>query len=65
LAKPNYRHQKKQKELARKTRHAEKQKKRLTREDGSPQDATADDAAPIANILDPTASNPTAPVAKP
>jgi hypothetical protein len=35
LAKPNYRHQKKQKELARKTRHAEKLKKRLERDDAS------------------------------
>ncbi len=33
LAKPNYRHQKKQKELARKTRHAEKLKRRLERDD--------------------------------
>jgi len=33
LAKPNYRHQKKQKELARKTRHAEKLKKRLERDE--------------------------------
>ena len=35
MAKPNYRHQKKQKELARKTRHAEKLKKRLERDDAS------------------------------
>ncbi len=35
LAKPNYRHQKKQKELARKTRHAEKLKKRLERDDAA------------------------------
>jgi hypothetical protein len=35
LAKPNYRHQKKQKELARKTRHAEKLKKRLERDDAT------------------------------
>jgi hypothetical protein len=33
LAKPNYRHQKKQKELARKTRHAEKLKRRLERDE--------------------------------
>lgn len=33
MAKPNYRHQKKQKELARKTRHAEKLKRRLERDD--------------------------------
>lgn len=33
MAKPNYRHQKKQKELARKTRHAEKLKKRLERDE--------------------------------
>lgn len=36
LAKPNYRHQKKQKELARKTRHAEKLKKRLERDEVPP-----------------------------
>ena len=42
MAKPNYRHQKKQKELARKTRHAEKLKKRLERDD-----ATAADGAEL------------------
>jgi hypothetical protein len=40
LAKPNYRHQKKQKELARKTRHAEKLKKRLERDDAAAPDGT-------------------------
>jgi hypothetical protein len=43
LAKPNYRHQKKQKELARKTRHAEKLKKRLERDDAP----LADDGAEL------------------
>ena len=38
LAKPNYRHQKKQKELARKTRHAEKLKKRLERDEAAAPD---------------------------
>ena len=38
MAKPNYRHQKKQKELARKTRHAEKLKKRLERDDAAAPD---------------------------
>ena len=40
LAKPNYRHQKKQKELARKTRHAEKLKKRLERDEVAPADGS-------------------------
>jgi hypothetical protein len=40
LAKPNYRHQKKQKELARKTRHAEKLKRRLVRDDAPAADGT-------------------------
>ena len=52
LAKPNYRHQKKQKELARKTRHAEKLKKRLERDevpapDGADLQTTAPEGSAI------------------
>jgi hypothetical protein len=52
LAKPNYRHQKKQKELARKTRHAEKLKRRLERDEvaapnGADLQTTAPEAAAI------------------
>jgi hypothetical protein len=47
LAKPNYRHQKKQKELARKTRHAEKLKRRLERDDvAAPNGADLQTTAP-------------------
>lgn len=50
LAKPNYRHEKKQKELARKTRHAEKLKKRLEREDAAaPNGAELQTAVPEAS----------------
>ena len=41
LAKPNYRHQKKQKELARKARNAEKQRRRTGREAEPEADAPA------------------------
>lgn len=51
LAKPNYRHQKKQKELARKTRHAEKLKRRLERDDAP----AADGAELQSNAPDGTA----------
>ena len=47
LAKPNYRHQKKQKEQARKLRQAEKQNRRLAARTGATAVPTApDDAAP-------------------
>ena len=46
LAKPNYRHQKKQKELARKTRHAEKLKRRLERDDAPATTAAEQISAP-------------------
>jgi hypothetical protein len=47
LAKPNYRHQKKQKELARKTRHAEKLKRRLERDEvAAPEGADLQSTAP-------------------
>lgn len=50
LAKPNYRHQKKQKEQARKLRQAEKQNRRLaarTDADGNVVAPPADDAATL------------------
>jgi hypothetical protein len=52
LAKPNYRHQKKQKEQARKLRQAEKQNRRLAARteagapDGANPAATPDEATP-------------------
>jgi hypothetical protein len=53
LAKPNYRHQKKQKELARKTRHAEKLKKRLERDDAPAADgADLQTTAPEATAIE-------------
>jgi hypothetical protein len=45
LAKPNYRHQKKQKELARKTRHAEKLNRRLQRDEPASSDGALPGAA--------------------
>jgi hypothetical protein len=52
LAKPNYRHQKKQKELARKTRHAEKLKKRLERDDGATGSADLQVSAPESSPIE-------------
>ncbi len=53
LAKPNYRHQKKQKELARKTRHAEKLKKRLERDDAAaPNGADLQTTAPDGSVTE-------------
>jgi hypothetical protein len=53
LAKPNYRHQKKQKELARKTRHAEKLKKRLERDDAAaPEGADLQTTAPAGTVTE-------------
>jgi hypothetical protein len=53
LAKPNYRHQKKQKELARKTRHAEKLKKRLERDDAAaPDGADLQTTAPEGSVTE-------------
>jgi hypothetical protein len=51
MAKPNYKHQKRQKELARKTRQDEKLAKRAPRADGEPavdgnEPAPADQASP-------------------
>jgi hypothetical protein len=53
LAKPNYRHQKKQKELARKTRHAEKLKRRLERDDApAPDGADLQTTAPEGSAIE-------------
>jgi hypothetical protein len=53
LAKPNYRHQKKQKELARKTRHAEKLKRRLERDEvAAPNGADLQSTAPEATAIE-------------
>ncbi|HEX9139138.1 MAG TPA: hypothetical protein VF848_05070 [Steroidobacteraceae bacterium] len=53
MAKPNYRHEKKQKELARKARNAEKQRRRTGRE----AEPTAD-AATAPAIADPATLKP-------
>ena len=53
LAKPNYRHQKKQKELARKTRHAEKLKKRLERDEvPAPDGADLQSTTPEGSVIE-------------
>jgi hypothetical protein len=53
LAKPNYRHQKKQKELARKTRHAEKLKRRLERDEvAAPEGADLQTTAPEGTAIE-------------
>jgi len=60
LAKPNYRHQKKQKEQARKLRQAEKQNRRMAARNeavaagGSNAAATPDGTAALPTGLDPT-----------
>ena len=56
MAKPNYRHQKKQKEQARKLRQAEKQTRRLaarTDADGNAVAPAADDAATVLSETSP------------
>ncbi len=59
LAKPNYRHQKKQKEQARKLRQAEKQNRRLAaRTEGDPANGANAAATPEDAAAAPTAANP-------
>jgi hypothetical protein len=50
LAKPNYRHQKKQKEQARKVRQAEKIKRRLERDAEAAPEGSKDTASPAAPV---------------
>ena len=59
LAKPNYRHQKKQKEQARKLRQAEKQNRRLTaRSETDAANGTNGVAATDDGVAQPAAVNP-------
>ena len=61
MAKPNYSHQKKQKEQARKLRQAEKQNRRLAARSeatGEAPAATSDEAASVATAPDPAQATP-------
>jgi hypothetical protein len=59
LAKPNYRHQKKQKEQARKLRQAEKQNRRLAaRTEADPGNGADPAATPDDTAASPAAVNP-------